>query len=1095
MKRYWKIFIGLTVFSALATGMVHAEDIDIYGNHEAGTSNVLVILDNAAAASGNSSFICSALAVNDPNKNFGFEQCGLYSSILDLSQDPAIQESMKVGLMYFPTGPTNGGTFVLPGASPAPSSLVKLDPSGSDQMLSVIKNLSLAKDKSNNNQIAQALQEGWAFFQGRRGLSGTGYPGLASDEICGRNYIIYITLATNNQKPQDSGDLGKNALSSAYGALPSTIKLPSYYNAETNKTASAKYQSDYSDEWARFMLNSSTADGKTTFRPVRTYTITLYDGSNPDYEQLMKSMASNGGGEFLLVKLGDTQGLIDALKKVFYQIQAVNSVFAAPVLPVSANSQGTYSNQVFMGMFRPDPNRKPRWMGNLKQYQIGVDTSDPTSPQLFLGDASWGPYQPGLNANRALSASGTGFLAPDAISFWTSKNTGQSPDKENGFWLNAIKLQNARDGFDSPDGQVVERGGVSQQLRLAYLKASAANNYRNIYTCNGDSCTNGTSLNTMPFTGTDEATKSGFSTLFDTVSTAFQRFIGWIRGRDTHAQDTDSAAGPEVSAPPVTAITVRGSIHGDVLHSRPAVIDYGGTTGVVVFYGSNDGLFRAINGNQPNNTSDTAKPKGFCTISANCVIATKNSSGADIDVMPGGELWSFIPPEFFPKLERLYKNTPNLEIGVTAEDGVLPKEYFFDGSPSVYFDAASGKAYLFLSARRGGRLLYALDVSDPTNPKFMWKRDNTSDGFAEMGQTWSQPKVARVMGYANPVLIFGAGYDPNEDKEPPIASTMGRGIFILDAVNGDLLWNAQPGGYNNSCQGNPCRLADMTHAIAADTTLVDRNFDGFIDRLYAVDMGGNIWRVDLLNDGSNGTSKWQVNLLAALGGTGTDSTRRKFFFPPDVAPGPGYDAVVAITGDREHPLLSNQANGIVNRFYMIKDPKIGLNANGLVPVVDDSDVRGTNAPEALFDATDTEYDGSKNGFFVILKHSGEKGVNAPTVISGTAYFSTNQPLSLGPEDAAVCSNLGAARNYSVNYMTGQLNTTLLDGGGLPPSPVSGMVTVYIDGQKRDLPFIIGGGEGAGNVTGTSRSPLETTKVLIDPKLPRKRAYWYREVDQ
>jgi type IV pilus assembly protein PilY1 len=80
-------------------------------------------------------------------------------------------------------------------------------------------------------------------------------------------------------------------------------------------------------------------------------------------------------------------------------------------------------------------------------------------------------------------------------------------------------------------------------------------------------------------------------------------------------------------------------------------------------------------------------------------------------------------------------------------------------------------------------------------------------------------------------------------------------------------------------------------------------------------------------------------------------------------------------------------------------------------------------------------------------------------------------------------------------MTGQLNTTLLDGGGLPPSPVSGIVTVYIDGQKRDLPFIIGGGEGAGNVTGTSRSPLEAAKPLIDPKLPRKRAYWYREVDR
>ena len=57
--------------------------------------------------------------------------------------------------------------------------------------------------------------------------------------------------------------------------------------------------------------------------------------------------------------------------------------------------------------------------------------------------------------------------------------------------------------------------------------------------------------------------------------------------------------------------------------------------------------------------------------------------------------------------------------------------------------------------------------------------------MSELGQTWSQPKVAFLKGYthtvtvtnadgttttktvAKPVLIFGAGYDQNEDGEPP----------------------------------------------------------------------------------------------------------------------------------------------------------------------------------------------------------------------------------------------------------------------------------------------------------------------------------------
>jgi type IV pilus assembly protein PilY1 len=40
-------------------------------------------------------------------------------------------------------------------------------------------------------------------------------------------------------------------------------------------------------------------------------------------------------------------------------------------------------------------------------------------------------------------------------------------------------------------------------------------------------------------------------------------------------------------------------VHGDVLHSTPVAVNYGGSTGVVVFYGANDGVFRAINANQP----------------------------------------------------------------------------------------------------------------------------------------------------------------------------------------------------------------------------------------------------------------------------------------------------------------------------------------------------------------------------------------------------------------------------------------------------------------------------------------------------------------
>src|SRR5258706_11903986 len=47
------------------------------------------------------------------------------------------------------------------------------------------------------------------------------------------------------------------------------------------------------------------------------------------------------------------------------------------------------------------------------------------------------------------------------------------------------------------------------------------------------------------------------------------------------------------------------------------------------------------------------------------------------------------------------------------------------------------------------------------------------------------------------VLIFGAGYDPAVDDLDPIPSattnTMGRGLFIVNASNGNVIWQTGPG--------------------------------------------------------------------------------------------------------------------------------------------------------------------------------------------------------------------------------------------------------------------------------------------------------------
>ena len=95
-----------------------------------------------------------------------------------------------------------------------------------------------------------------------------------------------------------------------------------------------------------------------------------------------------------------------------------------------------------MGMFRPDGDANPRWRGNLKQYKFGYDAA---TDSLFLSDA---------NDHPAISGA-SGFISPTAVSYWTSAST---------FWVNQ-QLGTPLSSSDSPDGEVVEKGGVAQRIR------------------------------------------------------------------------------------------------------------------------------------------------------------------------------------------------------------------------------------------------------------------------------------------------------------------------------------------------------------------------------------------------------------------------------------------------------------------------------------------------------------------------------------------------------------------------------------------------------------------------------------------------------
>jgi type IV pilus assembly protein PilY1 len=813
-------------------------------------------------------------------------------------------------------------------------------------------------------------------------------------------------------------------------------------------------ETNVSDEWARFMNQNSLG--------VVTYTIDVNPaatGQGPGWTAVLRSMASVSSGKYTPVSSSTSSGqqISDAVNKDLSEIQAVNSVFASVSLPVSVNTQGTYLDQVFVGMFRPDVNAFPRWTGNLKQYKLGL-----LNGALKLEDA---------DSNAAINNI-TGFITECARSFWT-------PTIPDAYWSfrpqggcnvptgSATINQNS----NFPDGNVVEKGAQGYMLR--------SSTKRIVKTCSPifASCNS-----TVGLTAFNTANTAITQTLLGaSSSTEVTTLINWARGLDTDGENTN----------PITPTTIlpqmRPSAHGDVVHSRPVAINYGTLTApnVVVFYGGNDGIFRAINGNPVSSTIPGSKPAAAYP-SYPCGNSATNA------VTPGCELWAFMPPEFYGNIKRIHDDTTQISYPNITSPTALPKPYGIDGAITAYKD--STHTWVYAAMRRGGRALYAFDASDPTNITLKWKvgcpsnfpttgvvdDTNCATGFSGIGQTWSSATTLFAPGYgsgASPMIIMGGGYDTCEDATPNTctSSSKGRGIYVLDADTGALL-------------NSPITLP-TDRSVIADVVIVPDSTTGLAMYAYAVDLGGNIYRIVI---GANTPANWTITKVASLGcdTNTTCSNNRKFMFAPDIVLDNGaYDLLLG-SGDREKPLL---ANGSVNNyFFMVKDKPTDStwlsaesgNCGGAVLCLNSLVAITTSTPSSATLA-------AKKGWYLAL-NANEQVVTSAITIFGVVTFSTHQPT---PPQAGVCtSNLGTARVYNVSYVdaAGESSTTvngvqqrfdpLPSNIGLPPSPVAGMVT--LDGGQT-VPFCIGC---------SKTSPLESSEPQIPPgtslSQPKGRVYWY-----
>ncbi len=1062
-----------TIVGRLCTGLaaatmalfqlpVAAEDIDLFIQpppDAADLPNVLIILDNTGNWS--APFVNEIDALKDT-----------------LEALPSNQ--FRVGLMLFtetgePNNPIDDGGYVRAAIRAITASTPPSTTDTRPLYVNLLDSLDVIADRSNSGKAALTMMEAYKYFDGQRPRSGNfrvktdfddnsgvsaasdaiyALPGNALDDFdsleyhspivdgsCGKNFIIYISNGAVQESSSDS-QTARNGLANEGG---NTTAIP---------LSPSGSQSNMADEWARFMYHQS---------PHKIVTFTLdvdkvITGQGPGWTELLDSMAENSEGANFDVSSGNGGEQIKAaMGDIFSQIQGVNSVFASVSLPVSVNTEGTYLNQIYIGMFRPDSAGLPRWSGNLKQYKLGI-----SGGQLETQDA---------DSRRAVNNS-TGFITECARSFWTPSTTDAYwsflPD---GYWrtlgiTTCLAVAGSEDS-NYPDGNIVEKGAQAYKLR-APTTGRASARFR---TCSG-TCTT-----------LDDVDDASAKPALAATTTEQDQLIDWMNGLDIDDEDD----GNEVTA------ERRPSIHGDVVHSRPVAINMNtGPTAdvsprVVVFYGGNDGVLRAVNGNR------TADIGSFAA---------------------GEEMWAFVPPEFYPHIKRLRDN--NVEIDTFGNNFIspLPKPYGVDGPIIAHRNGSN--LWLFASLRRGGRSIYAFDVtsmdSNPGNTTLLWRAGcpnpdvgndtGCTSGLDEIGQTWSAPKVVRAMvsGTPKPVLVVGGGYDPCEDTDPFVAATCsgpidlvtgikapkGNRIFVLDASTG-------------------ARITEFNtdRGVVSDVFVVTNLTTGNAQWIYAADLGGNIYRIsgDLDANTEIGTtdpSTWVMTRIASLGcataSTGCDPLRRKFMMPLDVVQDVDGSYVILLgSGDREKPLLGfTNAAQVDNYFFKIVDrptESLWLTAENATCSTDvicfDSLLK---IPATPVDPDNPNPDPNDllahpKGWALEMSDT-EQVVTAAITVFGTTTFSTHTPTV--PVVGSCDSNLGTALVYNIAFANAaSANGTDkrfddIVGDGLPPSPVAGMVMLD-DGTT--VPFLIGG---------ETNSPLEGGEPIPSglADQPKAQTYWY-----
>jgi type IV pilus assembly protein PilY1 len=368
-----------------------------------------------------------------------------------------------------------------------------------------------------------------------------------------------------------------------------------------------------------------------------------------------------------------------------------------------------------------------------------------------------------------------------------------------------------------------------------------------------------------------------------------------------------------------------------------------------------------------------------------------------IDAGTGAERFAYIPRGVYPNLVKLVSPYYNAQ-----------HQFYVNGSPQagdVQFSDNSWHSVLVGTEAQGGNSIFAIDVTSPQNvtsesqlaSSVLWDYMDT-----DLGLTFSNPSIAdTTSGWQ---VFAGNGY--NSTNQKPF-------LYAL---------NPQTGAQNakvDLCAAVPsaCNLSVANGLSSVAAVNSSGQIGGYANLVYAGDLQGNLWRIDVSN--ANPTL-WAVSVV--IQARDASGNMQPITTTPVISLNPKYPQVMGtmvMFGTGQFLGAPDVSNEKVQSIYGVYDPASGWTTprtrSNLIQENLANALVGTTAVRTISGPTVSVP--TNTGWYIDLNLlSGERVITDPRLqTGGELILTTYQPI---PPSTSSCANSGQAYLMVLNYATG-----------------------------------------------------------------------------